>query len=124
MDGNYKIIDLIASEAFQGLYAGTPTPEMYENEKKKVLNRIDYIHGEVNDLVKWEFKKIPGVPYRTYGHIGFVSIDFGFDVFDGPADWYSSNILFNYYPQLGEKIEDKIKEIVRGNKLIVNECYF
>ena len=49
------------------------------------------------------------IPVVTYGSIVFAVIDFERDPdTERDADWAVINIMFNYYPSLGETIEEAI----------------
>jgi hypothetical protein len=123
----YKISDLIMSQNFQGLYAGSPYPEDKEAMKTRVLEKIGHLHPDNFSYEDWtdDFTAKPLKSFRTYGNIVLAVIDFDKDVDENRnADWSCVNIMFIYYPLLGETIEGKIKELLETKIYATHECNY
>jgi len=124
----YKISDLVMSQNFQGLYAGSPRIEDKERMKQRVLDKMGYLHPDKDCFEDWteDFpEKRINRKFITRGNIVLAVIDFDEDPDKKRnAHWANVNIMFIYYPELGETIEGKIDELLKEKTYKTHECYF
>jgi hypothetical protein len=130
----YRISDLVMSKNFQGLYVGNPRPEDKDRMKKTVLEKMgnfrtdgkyedwtgDFEPKEVQVSIGDTFMKV-----NTYGNTVLTTIDFNDDPLKKRnADWACVNIMFIYYPEIGETIEKKIEELLKEKTYTTYPCYY
>lgn len=129
----YKISELHMSQNFQGLYIGTPRPEDKERAKTEILSKLEYLHPDMTAYEDWTedfpYKNLDDDPQFknvvTYGNIVFAVIEFKDDPDkERNADWALVNIMFNYYPSLGEKLEEAIDKKLKEKTYNTQSCYY
>jgi hypothetical protein len=123
----YRISDLIMSQNFQGLYAGSPMPEDKEIAKTRILDKVGDMHPDNSSFEDWtdDFWPMRCGLFDTYGNLVLAEIDFDEDLDkERNADWCNVNIMFIYYPKLGETIEEKIEKLLKEKTYKTHACYY